>query len=157
MPLLHKALPTDDEKIGYILMHFQSGPAASWMEAKNQQAIQHGTEINPIYGTWTDFRRDFENIFISRDQAKDAHSELFRLRQKEMNVTEFNNKFRVLVAQSGITDQDTLIFLYKLGIRYDIASTIAARAEPPRTMEDTGVHPYQIKGWYSSALKLENV
>jgi hypothetical protein len=108
---------TEKKKVIFMLSYLQGGNAERyktlWMEQK-KAAAGAGTLD---YGTAIQFTRDLRAAFKETNKKHDALHELRHIKQGSDTIDDFNNKFKLLISQTKITDDLTLIDAYRDAIK----------------------------------------
>ncbi|KAI5115040.1 hypothetical protein M0805_000410 [Coniferiporia weirii] len=99
-----------------------------------------------IYGTWSDFVKDFKTTFITTDDTNKAQQALIKLKQTS-TADDFNNQFQSLATRSGITSPEALIALYQAGLTPALLKSIYNHDTIPTT----------INAWYQAASRSDNI
>ncbi|KIO05385.1 hypothetical protein M404DRAFT_25506 [Pisolithus tinctorius Marx 270] len=104
---------TDTKKVVYALLYMKKGVARSWAATYQKIALE---KTNPSFGTFTDFVKNFKELFTSADTAGTAIAKLRTLKQKE-SVEQYITDFRTAAADSTITEDVTLIKFFSQGLK----------------------------------------
>ena len=100
------------KKVIFMLSYLKGGNAERyktlWMEQKKAAA---GTGTIS-YGNLAQFTQDLQAAFKETNKKHDALHELRHIKQGSDTIDDFNNKFKLLVNQTKITDDLTLIDTY---------------------------------------------
>jgi len=76
------------------------------------------------YGTMAQFIQGLQAVFKETNKKHDALHELRHIKQGSDTIDNFNNKFKLFVNQTKITDDLTLIDAYRDAIKLQIARQI---------------------------------
>ncbi|KIO03321.1 hypothetical protein M404DRAFT_27286 [Pisolithus tinctorius Marx 270] len=113
---------TDTKKVVYMLLYMKKGVAHSWAATFQRTSL----EKNPLsFSSFTDFKKDFKDLFTSPDTAGMAIAKLHTMKQKDLDVA--------------------LIEFFSQGLKPFIANCI-------HMMETT---PTKITEWYTQAQKFD--
>ena len=115
-----------------------------WVEQKKAAATPTGTGLN--YGTAAQFTQDLKNAFKETNKKHNALHELRHIKQGSDTIDDFNNMFKLLVSQTKITDDLTLVDAYRDVIKPQIAHQILMMENIPTTIND----------WYEKAATFDN-
>ena len=139
--LINKALYCDDNrKISYTLLYMKTGSATTWAEVHCQQGF-----TNQSFGTFTDFKRDFEKVFGNTNVQQEAMNWLATTHiATGEQLQEYTNEFKLNVVHTKYDktkDAATLMSYYSTGIPVGIMQHIQAMDTVPTT----------IAHWYKKA------
>ena len=105
------------------------------------------TQGEPNFGRWSDFLRDLRNSFKPYDKEGDALNEIIRMRQGNTTIKDHVARFKVLLADSGVTeDSPAALDYFQKSIRVPLLKKILDRDNVPETLPE----------WYKKALKIDN-
>jgi len=90
--------------------------------------------------------QDLQAAFKETNKKHDALHELRHIKQGSDTIDDFNNKFKLLVSQTKITDDLTLIDAYRDAIKPQIARQVLMMETVPTT----------IAAWYEKAATFDN-
>ena len=97
-----------------MLSHLKEGNAERyktlWIEQKKAAAAAAGADID--YGTTAQFTLNLQNMFKETNKKHDALYKLRHIKQGSDTIDNFNNKFKLLVSQTKIKDDLTLVDVY---------------------------------------------
>jgi hypothetical protein len=137
---------TEKKKVVFMLSYLKGGNAERyktlWMEQKKAAA---GT-ASISYGTLAQLTQDLQAAFKETNKKHDALYEMRHIKQGSESIDDFNNKFKLLVSQTKITDDLTLIDAYRDAIKPQIARQILLMETVPTT----------ITAWYKKASVFDN-
>jgi len=125
---------TDEKKIIFTLSYMTEGTAASWAHQKSSSAL---TIINGNYagwGSWEEFKMEFDRSFSYGDHAMRARQKLQVLKQTG-SVDEFISEFRTLWGLSEMTENAALVGYFQSGIKVPLMKQIFAMEHVPSTIE----------------------
>jgi hypothetical protein len=132
---------TDKKKVIFMLSYLKGGNAERyktlWMEQK-KTTVGTGS-IN--YGTLAQLAQDLQTAFKETNKKHNALYKMRHIKQGSESIDDFNNKFKLLVSQTKITDDLTLIDAYRDAIKPQIARQILLMETVPTT----------ITAWYEKA------
>ena len=138
----------EKKKVIFMLTHLKGGNAERyktlWMEQKKAAAATTGGDID--YGTTAQFTLNLQNAFKETNKKHNALYELRHIKQGSDTIDDFNNKFKLLVSQTKITDDLTLVDAYRDAIKPQIARQILMMENVPTT----------INNWYEKAATFDN-
>ena len=100
--LILNRVKDDEDKIAFTLTYLEGGDADSWRAAFLKRSVTAGGE--PNFGKWTDFLRELQNSFKPYDKEGDALDKIIRMRQGSTSIEDHVAKFKVLLADSGVTE-----------------------------------------------------
>ena len=112
--------------------------------------------------TFAAFSTNFETMFYPYDIKPTARLNLYRLAQKSRRLPgggiddgfqQFITEFQNLAAKSGITDQDTLIEHFSVGLDQNITTKIFSISLVPTTLKDW---INKAKLFHTGALRAQN-
>ena len=86
----------------FTLTYLEGGDADSWRVAFLKQSITAGGE--PNFGKWNDFLQDLQNSFKPYNKEGDALDKIIRMRQGNTSIEDHVAKFKVLLADSRVTE-----------------------------------------------------
>ena len=79
----------------------------------------------PNFGKWSDFLQDLRNSFKPYDKEGDALDEIIRMRQGNTSIEDHVAKFKVLLADSGVTkDSPAALNYFQKSIRVPLLKKI---------------------------------
>jgi hypothetical protein len=136
----------DFKKIGFILSLID-GEALTWKE----QYLEHNKQLNGTYhfGSYDDFIGQLGDDFKDVDAKADALYELRSIQQGSKTVESHNAKFKLLVAQSGLStwnNSEVLVDYYSQSLRPEILEKCW----------DTYPKPNTLTQWMTTAQDVEN-
>jgi uncharacterized protein YllA (UPF0747 family) len=112
---------TDKKKVIFMLSYLKGGNAERyktlWMEQK-KTAARTGLIS---YGTLAQLTQDLQAAFKETNKKHNALYEMRHIRQGSESIDDFNNKFKLLVSQTKISNDLTLIDPYRDAIKPQIA------------------------------------
>jgi hypothetical protein len=135
------AYTTDEERMWFVVSHMQKGEAADWVEqyiqsrtntAANTPHAGHAAQVF-VPETYETFRTQLKTAFQPVDEPASAHVKLQRLQQGNMPMEAFTSQFKNLVRRTQITDDRTIIDLFRKAIDRSIAYDIDTSTTPPTT------------------------
>ena len=143
--LILNRVKDNEDKIAFTLTYLEGGDADSWRAAFLKWSVTAGGE--PNFGKWNDFLRDLWNSFKPYDKEGDALDEIIWMRQGNTSIEDHVAKFKVLLADSGVTE-DSLAALdyFQKSIRVPLLKKILDRDNVLETLPE----------WYKKALKIDN-
>ena len=125
---------TDEKKIIFTLSFMTEGTAASWAHQKSASALATIGGNYVGWGSWEQFKVDFDKSFDYGDHALRARQKLQNLKQTG-SVDEFISEFRTLWGLSGISENAALIGYFQTGIKAPLMRQIFAMECVPSTIE----------------------
>ena len=143
--LILNQVKDDKDKIAFTLTYLEGGDADSWRAAFLKRSVTAQGE--PNFGKWSNFLRDLRNSFKPYDKEGDTLDEIIRMRQGNMSIKDHVAKFKVLLADSGVTeDSPAALDYFQKSIRVPLLKKILDRDNVPETLPE----------WYKKALKIDN-
>ncbi|KAL0192337.1 hypothetical protein M9458_010633, partial [Cirrhinus mrigala] len=112
--------PSDNSRIAFVCS-LLSGRALEWATAV-------WSEDRVVFPTFTDFLRNFREVFEHPADGKAAGEQLLRLRQGKNTAADYALTFRTLAAQTRWPD-DPLKLLFRKGLNAELQSELACRDE----------------------------
>ena len=100
--LILNRVKDDEDKIAFTLTYLEGGDADSWRAAFLKKSVTAQGE--PNFGRWNDFLRDLRDSFKPYDKEGDALDEIIRMRQGNTSIKDHVAKFKILLADSGVTE-----------------------------------------------------
>ena len=100
--LILNRVKDDEDKIVFTLTYLEGGDADSWRAAFLKRSVSAGGE--PNFREWTDFLRELRNSFKPYDKEGDALDKIIRMRQGSTSIEDHVAKFKVLLADFGVTE-----------------------------------------------------
>ena len=135
----------DKDKIAFTLTYLEGGDADSWRAAFLKRSIT--TQGEPNFGKWSNFLWDLRNSFKPYDKEGDALDEIIRMRQGNTSIKDHVAKFKVLLADSGVTeDSPAALDYFQKSIQVPLLKKILDWDNIPETLPE----------WYKKALKIDN-
>ena len=135
----------DDKKITFALSFMKEGAAGLWALTETKTAF---TRNPPGFGTWADFHKKFNNLFILKNTREQAIAWLTTTKVNDkIDILDYISKFKNNAALSGITDQKVLINFFSRGIPTQLMRRIYSMDNVPTTMEK----------WYQQTLHFKQV
>jgi hypothetical protein len=124
----------DTKRIGFYMLLLTEGSAATWKMQyyKANRAANNGVFTPP---TVQQFLIDLRDSFREVDEEGSSLVRLERIKQGGKPVEEHNTEFKLLVGRSGVTDQMTLMNLYKRSISPKLLEKIIAHDPMPNTLQ----------------------
>lgn len=128
--------PTNGSKIKYALLLCEDR-AATWgapimeeiIRTANNNAIGIPTNPSPRSEFWDDFKADFNLNFADPDEKRSAQTKITNLRQTGGADT-YTAEFRRLVSILEWTEDNTLMYLYRKGLKDHVIDMMLAHPEP---------------------------
>ena len=143
--LILNRVKDDEDKIAFTLTYLEGGDADSWRAAFLKKSVTAQGE--PNFGRWNDFLRDLRDSFKPYDKEEDALDEIIRMRQGNTSIKDHVAKFKILLADSGVTeDSPAALDYFQKSIRVPLLKKILDRDNVPETLPE----------WYKKALKVDN-
>lgn len=130
---------TDTKKIAWTLSYLKGGSAGPW---KISFIEGHPTG----YGTWTEFKNKFKEVFGTIDHEAKNRLALMNLRQGNTSADDHIVKFRTLIARSGINDNVSQTTLFQTSLNDALRAKIYSHDPLPTTIEE----------WYNKASTLDH-
>ena len=135
----------DEDKIAFTLTYLEGGDADSWRAAFLKRSVTAQGE--PNFGRWSDFLKDLRNSFKPYDKEGDALDEIIRMRQGNTSIEDHVVKFKILLADSGVTeDSPAALDYFQKSIWIPLLKKILDWDNVPETLSE----------WYKKALKIDN-
>lgn len=125
---------TDEKKIIFTLSFMTEGTAASWAHQKSSRALAVVNGHHYGWGTWEQFKAEFDRAFNYGDHALRARQNLQSLRQTG-SVDKYISEFRTHWGVSGINENSALIGYFQTGIKPALMKQIFAMEHVPSTIE----------------------
>ena len=143
--LILNQVKDDEDKIAFMLTYLEGGDADSWRAAFLKRSVTAQGE--PNFGKWSDFLQDLQNSFKPYNKEGDALDEIIQMRQGNMSIEDHVTKFKVLLANSGVTeDSPATLDYFQKSIRVPLLKKILDQDNVPETLPE----------WYKKALKIDN-
>jgi hypothetical protein len=118
---------TDEKKVVTALAYMTEGMAASWSDTFYQ--VCEGRMAK--YGTWADFEKEFQEMFIPTNASIVALNKIQKLKQLGKSLTSYIAEFRLLVAVANVKESHILIHMFNLGLNDDLLHAIHLMGEIP--------------------------
>ena len=135
----------NDKKIAFALSFMKKGSARLWALTETKTAF---TRNPPDFGTWTDFLKRFNDLFILENTREQAIAWLSTTKVNDkINLLDYISQFKNNAALSGITDQNVLINFFSRGIPTQLMRRIYSMDTIPTTIEK----------WYLQTLHFKHV
>ncbi len=112
--------PTDKSRVSFICS-LLTGRALDWVTA-----VWEGGSMS--FPSYTDFLRQFREVFEHTAGGKEAGKKLFALRQGKDTAADYSLTFRTLAAQTG-WENGPLKLLYRKGLSTELQTELACRDE----------------------------
>ena len=100
--LILNRIKDNEDKIAFTLTYLEGGNADSWRAAFLKRSLTAGGE--PNFRKWTDFLWELRNSFKLYDKEGDALDKIIQMRQGSTSIEDHVAKFKVLLADSGVTE-----------------------------------------------------
>ena len=143
--LILNRVKDDEDKIAFTLTYLEGGDADSWRATFLKRSVTAQRELN--FEKWSDFLRDLRNSFKPYDKEGDALDEIIRMRQGNTLIEDHVVKFKILLADSGVTeDSPAALDYFQKSIRIPLLKKILDRDNVLETLPE----------WYKKALKIDN-
>ena len=132
------------KQVGFYMALLNEGSAATWKMQyyKANKAANNGTFAAP---TVRNFLIALRDSFKEVDEEGSSLIRLEQLKQHGKTVEEHNTDFKLLMGRAGMTDQRTLINLYRRSISPKILVKIIAHDPMPNTLDE----------WMNKAVQLD--
>jgi hypothetical protein len=118
---------TDEKKVVTALAYMTEGTAASWSDTFYQ--VCEGRMAR--YGTWANFEKEFQEMFIPADASIVALNKIQKLKQLQKSLTSYITEFCLLVAVANVKESHILIHMFNLGLNDDLLRAIHLMGEIP--------------------------
>ena len=143
--LLLNKIKNDKERIAFSLTNMEGRDANSWRASFLKRLVT--TDGEPDFGTWKDFLQQLWDSFKPYDFKGDALDGIIKLRQRMTSIEDHIARFKVLLADSGVTeDSPAALNYFQKSIRVPLLKKILDRDDIPETLHK----------WYEKALKIDN-
>ena len=143
--LILNRVKDDKDKIAFTLTYLEGGDADLWRAVFLKWSVTAQGE--PNFGKWSDFLQDLWNSFKPYDKEGDALDEIIRMRQGNTSIEDHVAKSKVLLADSGVTeDSPAALDYFQKSIRVPLLKKILDRDNVPETLPK----------WYKKALRIDN-
>jgi hypothetical protein len=118
---------TDEKKVVTALAYMMEGTASSWSNTFYQ--LCEGRLAK--YGTWVDFEKEFQEMFIPANASIVALNKIQKLKQLGRSLTSYVAEFHSLVAVANVKESHVLIHMFKLGLNDDLVNAVHLMGEIP--------------------------
>jgi hypothetical protein len=118
---------TDRKKVVTTLAYMMEGMASSWSDTFYQVCEGRSTK----YGTWADFEKEFQDMFVPADASIVALNKIQKLKQLQKSLTSYITKFCSLVAVANAKESHILIHMFNLGLNDPLLCAIHMMGEIP--------------------------
>jgi hypothetical protein len=118
---------TNEKKVVTALAYMTEGTASSWSDTFYQ--VCEGRMAK--YGTWADFEKEFQEMFIPADASIVALNKIQKLKQLGRSLTSYVAEFRSLVAVANVKESHVLIHMFNLGLNDNLVRAIHLMGEIP--------------------------
>jgi hypothetical protein len=133
----------DKKKVALALSFMTGGTAAAW---KTTRIDQINSTTLPTWPTWSAFKTEVKSAFDPVNEEGEAIAQLKSL-VHDGPVDDYIAKFRILVAQSGITEEKPLLEYFYDGLKQRLVERIHDMQTTPTTLQEA----------YNAAAKLETL
>jgi len=103
------------------------GMASSWSDTFYQ--VCEGRTAK--YGTWADFEKEFQDMFVPADTSIVVLNKIQKLKQLQKSLTSYITKFQSLVVVANIKESHVLIHMFNLGLNDTLLHAIHMMGEIP--------------------------
>jgi hypothetical protein len=122
---------TDEKKVVTALAYMTEGMASSWSDTFYQLCEGRSAK----YGTWADFEKEFQEMFIPANASIVALNKIQKLKQLGRSLMSYVAKFRSLVAVANIKESHVLIHMFNLGLNDDLMNAVHLMGEIPTNFD----------------------
>jgi hypothetical protein len=122
---------TDEKKVVTALAYMTEGTAVSWSDTFYQVCNERAAK----YGTWLDFEKEFQEMFIPANASIVALNKIQKLKQLQKSLTSYITEFRSLVAVANIKESHVLMHMFNWGLNDDLLHTIHLMGEIPTNFD----------------------
>lgn len=132
----------DQDKINFTLSYMRGGTAGPWAD----QIIKkyEDPDQESAFGSWAEFKKEFESTFLDPNPAGTARYKMDHLRQGGKTADEYVASFRELISRTGYNDA-AHVEKFEKGLNSALVDKIYALPEMPST----------LKEWVEWAMKLD--
>ena len=120
----------DTKKIIYVLSHMRKGNAAAFKEHVVLKA-----QMDRKYPSYADFKKLFEQSFLSSDTKAEAMMELTQLKQTG-SADAYVNDFKMKAARAQLKDEQALLQYFLKGLHRPLVKTMFQQATIPQNIND---------------------
>lgn len=121
----------EEEKIIWAMSYMPKGEAARFADRIYNEYI----DLNKTL-TFKEWEEKFKDQFMSADFAKDAMVELTKLEQGTNAASDYNNQFRALMLEAGVTDNLAIRNIYRTNLNTGLAGRMTNLVDMPETLEE---------------------
>jgi hypothetical protein len=140
-----KIYDNDIKKITFVLSYIDEGDAAKWKEEFLESRAK--ASKGPVdLGTYDQFIADIKQAFQPFDGPGDALEQLKILRMGNNSAEDHVAQFKLLVTRADLTESAMLIDAFRETLKIPLQRQIMSLETAPK----------DLKGWYESAIKLDN-
>jgi hypothetical protein len=118
---------TNEKKVITTLAYMMEGMASSWSDTFYQ--VCEGRTAK--YGTWADFEKEFQDMFVPADTSIVVLNKIQKLKQLQKSLTSYIAKFQSLVVVANIKESHVLIHMFNLGLNDTLLHAIHMMGEIP--------------------------
>ena len=137
----------DDQKVVFVLSLMTKGQAAKWAEGhlKTRHPYRQGGEtIDSRFRRYVDLIETIKLVFYPKNAAETAIKRISSLKQTG-SIAAYASLFQTIVADTGITEQATLMMFFRNGLKREIAQAVLQF----QTL------PVNVNEWLDRALDVE--
>ena len=121
--LLLNMIKNNEERIAFTLTYIEGGDANSWRASFLKKLVT--TDGEPDVRMWRDFLKQLQDSFKPYDLKGDALNEIIKLRQGTTSIEDHIAQFKVLLADSGVTeDSPAALDYFQKSIRVPLLKKI---------------------------------
>jgi len=118
---------TNEKKVITTLAYMMEGTASSWSDTFYQ--VCEGRSAK--YGTWTNFKKEFWDMFVPANASIVALNKIQKLKQLQKSLTSYITEFRSLVVVANVKESHVLIHMFNLGLNDNLLHAIHMMGEIP--------------------------
>jgi hypothetical protein len=118
---------TDEKKVVTALAYMTEGTASSWSDTFYQLCKGRMAK----YGTWANFEKEFQEMFIPADASIVALNKIQKLKQLGRSLMSYVAEFRSLVVVANVKESHVLIHMLNLGLNDDLVNAVHLMGEIP--------------------------
>ena len=108
--LLFNKIKDDKERITFTLTYMEGGDTDSWRASFLKKLVT--ATGNPKFGMWKNFLKQLQDNFKPYDLKEDALNKIIKLQQRTTSIEDHIAKFKVLLADSGVTEDSPATLNY---------------------------------------------
>jgi hypothetical protein len=116
---------TNEKKVVTALAYMMEGTASSWSDTFYQLCKGRTAK----YGTWADFEKEFQEMFIPADASIVTLNKIQKLKQLGRSLMSYVAEFHSLVAVANVKESHVLIHMFNLGLNDDLVNAVHLMGE----------------------------